>query len=138
MLLEAPDLVARERRRGRGVGVARRRPAGLRAQAERAADALDVDPEHARALAAAPERGDREAGEIAHGGLVPVADGLDQLLAEVVVVDLLPTGDAVLVLAARGGRALLAHALAHGGLLRGAEEEALEDEVEDAAVLGRL
>ena len=80
-LLEAPDLVAGERRRRRGVGLARR-AAGLRAQPERAADALDVDAEHAGALAAAAERGDREPGEVAHRGLVAVADRLPHQLAQ--------------------------------------------------------
>ena len=88
---------------GGASGVARRRAAGLGAQPERAADALDVDAEHARALAAAPEGGDREPREVAHRRLVAVADRLQQLLAQVVEVDLLAAGDPVLVLGARPG-----------------------------------
>ena len=103
-LLEAPDLVARQRRRRRLAVDLAHRPAGLGAQPERAADALDVDAEHARALAAAPEGGDREPREVAHGRLVAVADRLEQLLAQVVEVDLLAAGDAVLVLVAGARR----------------------------------
>ena len=72
------------------------RPAGLRAQPERAADPLHVDAEHAGALAAAAEGGDRQPREVAHGRLVAVADRLQQLLAQVVELDPLAAGDAVL------------------------------------------
>ena len=66
--------------------------------------------------------------------LVAVADRLQHLLAQVVEVDLLAAGS-VLVL---GAPPALADALSHRRRLGGAEEEALEDEVEDAPVLGRL
>ena len=102
----------------------------LASQAQSAADALDVDAEHAGALAAAAEGGDREASEIAHRGVVAVADHLQELLAQVVELDPLAAGDAVAI--------LLPHFVAERAGLGGAEKEALEHEVEDAAVLGRL
>ena len=128
--LEAADLVARQTQL-LARDVLLHRAAGLGAQAERAADALHVDAEHAGALAAAPERGDREPREVAHGGVVAVADRLQELLAQVVELDPLAAGDAVLLIA-------LADLVAQRLRLGGAEEEALEHEVEDAPVLGRL
>ena len=74
--------------------------ARLGAQPERAADPLDVDAEHAGALAAAAEGGDRQPREVAQRGLVAVADGLEDLLAQRVVVDPLAAGDAVLAVGA--------------------------------------
>ena len=50
-------------RRGSSSGSSRRR---LDAQAQRPADALHVDADHARALALAPERRDRQPREVAH------------------------------------------------------------------------
>ncbi len=126
--LEAPDLVAGERRLGL-LDVADR-PAGLRAQAERAADPLHVDAEHAGALAAAAERGDRQPREVAHRRLVAVADRLQELLAQVVELDPVAAGDRGVLGVA------LAHLVAQRLGLGGAEEEALEHEVEHAPVLG--
>ena len=128
--LEAADLVARQSQL-LARDVLLHRATGLGAQAERAADPLDVDPEHAGPLAAAPERGDREPREVAHRGVVAVADRLQELLAQVVELDPLTAGDAVLLIA-------LADLVAQRLGLGGAEEEALEHEVEDAPVLGRL
>ena len=61
--------------------------ARLGLQAECAPDPLDVDAQYARALAAASEGGDRQPGEVAQGGLVAGADGLEDLLAQRVEVD---------------------------------------------------
>jgi hypothetical protein len=72
--------VARQAAGARVVGRPGR--AGLGAQAERAADALDVDADHARALALAAERGDGQAREVAHQRLLPVAQRLRDLLAQ--------------------------------------------------------
>ena len=135
--LEAADLVARERLRPRLGGVLADRPAGLRAQAERAADPLHVDPEHAGALPAAAEGRDRQPREVAHRRVVLLADRAQHLLAQVVEVDPLAAGHALRLLLALGAGAL-AHALAQRLALGGAEEEALEHEVEHAPVLRRL
>jgi hypothetical protein len=134
VLLEAPDLLARERLARRLGLVLLHRAAGLRAQTERAADALHVDAEHARALPAAAEGGDRQPREIAHRRLVALADGAQDLLAQVVEVDPLAVHRGPVLLA----RAGLAHAAAQRLALGGAEEEALEHEVEHPPVLGRL
>ena len=85
VLLEAPQLLAREPFAARVVVG----QVGLRlgAQPERAADPLDVDAEHARALAA-PERGDREPREVAHRGIRAVPQRRGDLLAQRVEVDL--------------------------------------------------
>ena len=137
VLLEAADLVARERLRPL-LGLILADLAGrLRAQPERAPDPLHVDAEHAGALAAAPERGDRQPREVAHRRVVLLADRAQHLLAQVVEVDPLAARHALRLLLALGRRAL-AHALAQRLALDGAEEEALEDEVEHAPVLGRL
>ena len=69
-LLEAADLVARQRLRRRLALVLPDRAAGLGAQPERAADPLHVDAEHPGALPAAPEGGDRQPREVAHRGVV--------------------------------------------------------------------
>ena len=95
VLLEAPQLLARDAlAAGIVVGEV---GLGLGAQAERAADPLDVDAEHARALAAA-ERGDRQPGQVAHRGVRAVPERRGDLLAQRVEVDL-----AVLALAALPG-----------------------------------
>ena len=72
--LEAADRVAREAVAARVV----LGEVGLRlgAQAERAADALDVDADDARALALAAEGRDRQPREVAHRALVAVAQRL--------------------------------------------------------------
>ena len=80
--LEAADLLAVERRPS---SVLRRRAAGL--QAERAADPLHVDADHARALALAPEGGDRQPGEVAHLAVVALGDRLADRLAQLVEVE---------------------------------------------------
>ena len=85
VLLEPPQLVA-------GDAVAARVVLGqvglrLGSQAERAADPLHVDAEHARALAAA-EGGDRQPGQVAQRGVVAVAQRGGDLLAQRVEVDL--------------------------------------------------
>jgi hypothetical protein len=122
--LEAADRVAGEALGPRVVG----RQVGLRlgAQAERAPDALHVDADDARALTLAPERRDREAREVAHLALATLAQGAGDLLAQRLEVEL---G------AGRVDPAALGDALAHGGELGRAEEEAVEHEVEYAAVL---
>src|SRR5262249_8281700 len=102
--LEAADLLAGQRQLGGGA-LALDEVAGLGAQAERAADALDVDAEHAGALAAAAEGGDRQAGEVSKRRFVAVADRLEDLVAQRVVIDPLGAGAAAGLLA-----------LAHAGL----------------------
>ena len=106
---------------GRQVGL------GLGAQAERAADPLDVHADHARALLAAGEGGDRHPRQVAHRALVAVAQRRGDLRAQ-----RLELGLAQL---AQLGEVALADALARGGDLDGAEEEALEDQLEHAPVL---
>ena len=122
--LEAADGVARQALGARVVG--RQVGLGLGAQAERAADALDVDADDARALALAPEGGDGQPREVAHQRLLAVAQGLGDLLAQRLEVELGALGV---------HPAALGDPLAHGRHLGGAEEEAVEDEVEDPPVL---
>ena len=133
MLLETAQLVARQAVVARVVlgelGL------GLRTQAQRPADPLHVDPEHARALAAT-EGSDRQAGQVAQRGLVAVAQRGGDLLAQRVEVDL---ALALTLRRVAGVHALtLGHAAARGRRLGRAEEETLEHEVEHAPVLGRL
>ncbi len=123
--LEAAQLIARQPLAARVID--RQVRLRLGAQSERAADPLDVDADHARALLAARERCDRHPREVAHRALGAVAHGRRDLGAqrlELLVGQLVE--DRAIV---------LAHALADGGELDGAEEEALEDELEDAPVL---
>ena len=94
---------------------------------ERAPDALHVDADHARALAAAPEGLDREPGEVAHLAVAAVGDRLADRFAQLVEVEL--AGPLV---------ALLRDSLSQRLGLRGAEEVAVEEQLEDAAVLLRL
>src|SRR5262249_885705 len=139
--LERADLVAREIHAKSALAL--HQPARLAAQAERAADPLDVDAEHAAALAAAPEPrdppprevaarpapapaarpdpGDRQPRGVARRRLVAVADRLQDLLAQRVVVDPIAARDPVRILA---GGAVLAHAVLERRALGGAEEVA--------------
>jgi hypothetical protein len=131
MRLEAADLLAGQRQLLLRA-LALDQPGRLGLQAEGAPDPLDIDAQHARALAAAAEGGDRQPREVGEGGLVPGADRFEDLLAQRVEVD--PVAGL--------GAALLGVALADPGLdrgaLGGAEEIAVEDEVEDAPVVGGL
>ena len=100
---------------------------GLGSQAEGSSYALHVDAEDAGALAAA-ERGDREPGQISQRVVRPVPERCGDLLAERVEVDVglliaaLSAGASVMCLASRLG-------------LGGAEEEPVEHELEDSAVV---
>ena len=128
VLLEAPQLLAGDAVAagivGGQVGL------GLGAQAQRAADALHVDAEHARALAPA-ERGDGQPGEVAQLGVRAVPQRGGDLLAQGIEVELQVRAGSL------SGRAL-GDVLARGLGLGGAEEEALEHELEHAAVLRGL
>ena len=124
-LLEAPQLLARDAVAARIVR--RQLRLGLGPQAQRPADALDVDAEHAGALALA-ERRDRQSREVAQVGLRALLERLRDLTAQLVEVDLIATH----------ARLRLGHLEPYRLYLGGAEEEAVEDQVEDATVLGRL
>src|SRR3954470_13792263 len=100
------------------------------AQLERAPNSLDVDADDAGALALAAEGGDGEAGKVVQRGVVAVADGLGDALAQL--------GEVELRAARVQRRVLLRDIALHRLGLGRAEEEPLEDEVEDAAILGRL
>ena len=100
---------------------------GLLAEVERAADPLHVHADHAGGLALAAERRDREAGEVAHVAVPPGPDRLLDLPLQVLEVD------AVAAL-----EALLLETLLDRLRLDRAEEEAVEHELEHAAVLLRL
>jgi len=125
VLLEAPQLLAGDAVAARVIG----RQVGLRlgSEPERAADPLDVDAEHPRPLASA-EGGDRQSREVTQCRFGAVSQRGRDLLAERVEVEL--------VLAELG--LALGDALARGFGLGGAEEEALEDELVHAPVLGGL
>ena len=100
---------------------------GLGTQTERAADALHVHADHAGALLAARERGDRHPREIAHRPVRSVSQRGSDLGAqgvELIVAELL-----------QAGRVLLVNPVASGSDLAGAEEETFEHELEDAPVL---
>src|SRR6185295_8838819 len=99
----------------------------LALQPERAPDPLDVDPDHARALALAPEGGDREPREVAHLAVRAGADRLADALAERVEVELVAAAEAFL-------RQALLERLA----LDDPEEESLKQHVEHVPVLLRL
>ena len=107
-----------------------RRRLGAGREAEGAADPLHVDPDHSGALALAAEGGDRQAGQVAHRVLSSCFDRLADLLAQLVDVESLGS------LAARPD---LVSRLADPPLdrlgLGGAEEPAVEEQLEDAAVL---
>ena len=103
---------------------------GAGREAERAADPLHVDPDHAGALALAAEGGDRQPRQVAHLVLVALEDRLADLLAQLVDVEPLAA------LVAQVG--LLADALLDRLGLGGAEEPALEEQLEEPAVVLRL
>jgi hypothetical protein len=105
-------------------GIRRRLLAHLAAQLERAPDPLHVHADHAAALALAPERGDREPGEVAHLAVGALAHRVPDGLAECVEVELVAAAEA-----------LLAQAALDRLLLDRPEEEAVEDQVEDAPVV---
>ena len=107
---------------------------GLGAQAERAADALDVDADHARALLAAPEGGDRHPREVGHRRLRAIPQRRGDAGAQRFEVF---GGELVEVDRARRGlrRIALAHVLAQRRELDRAEEEAVEHQLEYAPVL---
>ena len=131
--LEAPQRLLRQPLAAR---VARRiLRLGVAAQPERAADPLHVDADHARVLARAPDRREREPREVRHAPLVAVGERARDLCAQLLQVDRAPVA---VTLAARAGPAALAHPLLDRGGLGRAVQEALEHEVEHAAVLGRL
>ena len=127
--LEAVELVAVDRRQ-LGGAVARLalrlRP---RRELQRAADPLHVDADHARALALAAEGGDRQPRQVAHLALVAVEDRLADLLAQ--LVDVEPLGALVALLG-------LADLALDRLRLGGAEEPALEEQLEQPPVLLRL
>ena len=103
---------------------------GLGAQAERPADALDVHADHARALLAAPERGDRHSREVAHRALRAVPQRGGDLCTQGLQIfggELFEVDHPALV--------ALAHVLPQRRELDGAEEETLEYQLEDAPVL---
>ena len=105
----------------------------LGAQPERAPDALYVDADHARPLGLAPEGGDRQAGEVAQERLRAVMQRRGDLAAQLLEVELAALGGVAPGLLLAAG--VLAHALAQRRRLGRAEEEALEDELEDAPLL---
>ena len=94
------------------------------AQVERAPDPLHVDADHARALALAAEGGHREPREVAHLAVVALPDRSLDLAPQVVEVDALAALEAGLL-----------QAPLHRLRLDGAEEEAVEHQLEHAPVL---
>jgi len=123
--LEIPDLLPGQPGATRiVVGEVRLR---FRAQPQRPADTLHVDADHAGALAA-PERRDRQARQVTHRTIRPVADRGGDLAAKRFEVDLIAAVD----------RITLADLIVCRLGFRGAEEEALEHQVEHAPVLARL
>ena len=120
------ELVAVDRRPLGGAVLGRRLGAG--GEAEGAADPLHVDADHAGALALAAEGGDRQPRQVAHLVLVALDDRLADLLAQLVDVEPLAA-----LAGARSPSSPIA-ALDRLGL-GGAEEAAVEEQLEDAAVL---
>ena len=116
--LEAPHGVAVEPLAGL-VAVAT-----LDAQVERAPDPLDVHADHSRALALAAEGRHREPREVAHLAVVALPDRSLDLAPQLVEVDALAALEAGLLQAAL-----------HRLRLDGAEEEAVEHQLEHAPVL---
>ena len=66
---------------GDGLRIRQVPAAGLAPELQRAPDALDVDADHARALALAAESGDRQSRHVAHLAVGPRAHGLADSLA---------------------------------------------------------
>ena len=97
---------------------------------ERAADPLHVDADHARALALAAEGGDRQPRQVAHLAVVALDDRLADLLAQ--LVDVEPLAALVAL------RLLLADPALDRLGLGGAEEAAVEEQLEEPPVLLRL
>ena len=125
--LEPAQLGAVDRRPLLAVLARRLRPGG---QPEGAADPLHVDADHARALAAA-EGGDRQPRQVPHPVLVAFGDRFADLLAELFEVDPLAFAAAALA----GPLAVLADPALDRLGLGGAEEVAVEEQLEDAAVV---
>ena len=125
--LEAVELVAVDRRHLLGAVLGRRLGPG--GEPEGAPDPLHVDADDAGALALAAEGGDREPGQVAHLALVSLEDRLAHLLAQLVDVE---------PLAALLAPALLADAALDRLGLGDAEEPAVEEQLEEAAILLRL
>jgi hypothetical protein len=117
VLLEAVDLIAIES------GLLGAAPLSLEAQ--RSANALHVNADHARPLASTTERGDGKPREVAHLPVAALGDCLAHGLAQLVQVQA----------AAAVVPPILADAPFERLRLAGAEEEAIEEELEDAAVL---
>jgi hypothetical protein len=120
--LELPDAFGIERL----VGVAVTPATCL--QAEGAADPLHVNADHPRPLALAPEGGHRQASQVAHLAVVPLGDRAADRLAELFEID--PVARTLEAL-------VLDPALQRLGL-GGAEEVAVEEQLEDPPVLLRL
>jgi hypothetical protein len=103
---------------------------GLRAaldlEAERAPDPLYVHADHSRPLAAAPEGRDREPCQVSHLPVAAFGYRLAHGVAELVEIDL------------PAGLVALPDPPAQRLRLGGAKEEAVEEQIEDAAVLLRL
>jgi hypothetical protein len=130
--LEAGQLVAVDRR---PVLATLGRRLGAGAEPERAADPLHVDADHAGALLAA-EGGDRQAGEVAQRVLVAllhrVADQLAQLVAVEAIGEVAARLGALVDLVVGGP---LGDPLLDRGGLGGAEEVAVEEQLEGASVV---
>ena len=123
--LEAGQLVAVDRRPLAALGGRRLLPGG---EAEGAADPLHVDADHARALGAA-EGGDRQPRQVAHRVLVAGLHRLADRFAQLVHVE------ALAVAGRRPALGVLGHPALDRLRLGGAEEVAVEDQLEDAAVV---
>ena len=129
MALELVELVAVDRRPLLAVVAG---GLGARGQPQGAADPLHVDADYAGALAAA-EGGDRQPRQVAQPVFVARFDRVADLLAQLVHVDplaaLAPFATALATLSVLGDLPL--HRLGLGG----AEEEAVEEQLEDAAIV---
>src|SRR5947209_15931935 len=112
---------------GDAVGIRKLTSRRLPLQLEGPPDPLQVHPDHPRSLALAPEGGDREPRHVPHLAVRPLAHGLADALAQVLEVQAVATAVALL-------REPPLDRLA----LHGAEEEAVEDDLEYPPVLLRL